>query len=341
MMRKLLLTYGCVFTMLMVTKAQDFHFSQFINSPLLTNPANTGFIPDADYRIGANYRNQWASLPVPYNTYSVFGDAQLFRNKLESGWVGLGAVLLRDVAGRGNLTSTKGYVSVAYHQMLGLSSLLSAGFNAGLANKTVNIANLHFGDQYAWNGKFFEASLPTAENFNSSTAAYFDMQVGVNYAYFPTEKAYFNAGFSVLHINTPKETFFDNGSNEIPRRFSAFVNGSFKMSENVILNPNAYASFQAKAREIVAGGSVNYNLSGDGDKQLIGGAYYRLGDAAIVMAGFKLKTLQIAFTYDATVSALSNYNGSRGAAEFSVIKHGFYNEYFGNRRQSLCPSFGY
>jgi type IX secretion system PorP/SprF family membrane protein len=340
-MRKLVITYGLLFGLMATAMGQDIHFSQFMNSPLLTNPANTGFIPDADYRIGANYRNQWASIPVPYKTFSIFGDAQLFRNKLESGWVGLGAVLLRDVAGSGNLTSTKGYASVAYHQQLGLSSLLSAGFNIGFANKTVNIANLHFGDQYAWNGKFFEASIPTRENFNSSTATYFDLQAGVNYAYFPTEKAYINAGFSVHHINTPNETFFANGVNEIPRRYSAFINGSFKMNEDVILNPNAYFSIQAKAREWVAGGSVNYNLSGDGEKQLIGGAYYRVGDAAIAMAGFQLKTLRFTFTYDATVSALRNYNGSKGAVEFSVVKHGFYNEYFGNKRQSLCPSFGY
>lgn len=322
-------------------KAQDFHFSQFINAPLLTNPANTGFIPSADFRLGANFRNQWASIPVPYRTYSVFGDAQVFRNKLESGWMGLGGVLLRDVAGSGNLTSTKAYASVAYHQMLGLSSLISAGFNVGFANKRVDPNSLHLGDQYVWNGKFFEASLPTADNFNSSTATYLDLQAGINYAYFPTENAYFNAGFSILHVNTPKETFFANGSNVIPRRYTAFVNGSFKLNESVIINPNAYVSFQAKARELVAGGNVHYNLSGDGDKQLIGGIYYRVGDAAIGMAGFQLKTMMFNFTYDATVSSLSQYNGSKGAVEFSVIKEGFYNEYFGNKRQSLCPSFKY
>ena len=38
--------------------AQDLHFSQWFNAPLTTNPANTGFIPDADYRLGANYRDQ-------------------------------------------------------------------------------------------------------------------------------------------------------------------------------------------------------------------------------------------------------------------------------------------
>ncbi|MBI2729976.1 MAG: PorP/SprF family type IX secretion system membrane protein [Sphingobacteriales bacterium] len=339
-MRRVILILMLCVSLFTTVNGQDIHFSQFMNSPLLTNPANTGFIPDADYRLGANYRNQWASIPVPYKTYSVFGDAQLFRNKFETGWMGIGALLLRDVAGSGNLTSTKGYVSIAYHQELGLSSLLSAGFNVGFANKKVDPASLHFGDQYVWNGKFFEASVPTADNFSASTATYLDLQAGINYAYFPTDKAYINAGFSVLHINTPKETFFVNSDNQIPRRYTAFLNGSFKMSENVILNPNAYASFQAKSREIVAGANAHYNLSGDGEKQLIGGLYYRVGDAAIAMAGFQLKTTQITFTYDATVSSLRSYNGSRGAAELSIIKHGFYNEYFGNKRQSLCPAFG-
>ncbi len=93
--------------------AQDLHFSQFMNSPLTTNPANTGFIPEADYRIGLNYRSQWTSVPVPFKTASVWGDAQLLRNKIENGWVGVGAVLLNDVAGRGNLRSNKVYGSVA------------------------------------------------------------------------------------------------------------------------------------------------------------------------------------------------------------------------------------
>ncbi len=63
-------------------QAQDLHFSQFFNSPLVTNPANTGFIPDADYRIGANYRNQWSSvMSVPYKTVSAFGDAQVFKRQ--------------------------------------------------------------------------------------------------------------------------------------------------------------------------------------------------------------------------------------------------------------------
>ena len=90
--------------------AQDLHFSQFMNSPLMTNPANTGFMPEGDYRLGINYRNQWSSImSIPYKTMSAFGDVQVLENENNNGWMGVGGVILRDVAGSGNLTSTKVY----------------------------------------------------------------------------------------------------------------------------------------------------------------------------------------------------------------------------------------
>src|SRR4051812_49084197 len=79
------------------SKSQDLHFSQWFNSPLTTNPANTGFIPDADYRIGANYRSQYVNvLAAPYKTISIFADAQLLRDRFENAWLGVGGVILRD-----------------------------------------------------------------------------------------------------------------------------------------------------------------------------------------------------------------------------------------------------
>src|ERR1700712_4128378 len=106
--------------------AQDLHFSQYFNAPLLVNPANTGFNPDFDYRLGGNYRNQWTTVSNnPYKTMSVWADAQLFNNKFENSWVGIGGAFLQDVAGSGNLKSTKGFASIAYHQLLGFRSLLS------------------------------------------------------------------------------------------------------------------------------------------------------------------------------------------------------------------------
>src|SRR6476661_11595 len=114
-----------------VASAQDLHFSQWFNSPLSTNPANTGFIPQADYRLGANYRNQWSTImSIPYKTMSVWGDVQLFRDRIESGWFVVGEMLFRVVPGAGPLTSTKMYGSLAYHQMVGEAHLFPLGFNA-------------------------------------------------------------------------------------------------------------------------------------------------------------------------------------------------------------------
>src|SRR6202048_1859624 len=151
--------------------AQDLHFSQFFNSPLTTNPANTGFIPDGDYRLGINYRNQWSSImTVPYQTMSAYGDMQIMKDRFDNGWIGLGGVILHDVAGSGSLTSSKIYGSVAYHQLLGYSSLLSLGFNVGWANKQINPTSLKFPDQF--DGKFFDSHLPTSVVLDRNNISY-------------------------------------------------------------------------------------------------------------------------------------------------------------------------
>ena len=319
--------------------AQDFHFSQFFNNPLLTNPANTGFIPDADYRLGASYRNQYSNImSVPYKTMSIYGDAQVFRNRFENGWMGLGGVILHDVAGSGSLTSTQIYASAAYHQMLGLSSLLTAGFNLGWANKRIDQSKLTFPDQF--DGKFFNNTLPTSVQLLSNSTSYFDVQAGLNYAYFPTENIYINAGYSIQHLNKPKETFFEEGDNSrISMRHIAFLNAIIKTSDVVIINPAAYFTTKAGAAEFSLGMNAAYNLSGDGAKQIVGGLFYRYNDAVIPMVGLQISNVRFTFSYDVTTSSLKNYNHSMGAEEFNVMNKGFYSQFNGDKKQTLCPTF--
>jgi type IX secretion system PorP/SprF family membrane protein len=329
----------CSMFLVVRAEAQDMHFSQFMNSPLSTNPANTGFIPDGDYRIGVNFRNQWSSLmSIPYKTMSAFGDMQVMQG--ENGWLGLGGLILHDVAGSGNLTSTKIYGSVAYHQTLNLASLLSLGFNVGWANKQINVTNLKFPDQF--DGHFFDSHLPTSVTLDYNNINYLDIQVGMNYAYFPNENVYLNAGFSTFHINKPRESFFTAQpgiDNRIPMRHTAFINASFKLNDQWIINPNTYFSLQAKSYEWVVGANAHYNLSGDGEKVLIGGLYYRSQDAVVPMIGVGLKDYTFTFTYDATISSLRNYNNTRGAFEFSLIKQGIFDKISGSPRDVKCPTF--
>lgn len=67
--------------------------------------------------------------------------------------------------------------------------------------------------------------------------------------------------------------------------------------------------------------------------------YYRYGDAVVPMIGLEINNIRFTFSYDVTVSSLKNFNHLMGASEFNLMKKGFYNEYDGDRRQTLCPSF--
>ena len=318
---------------------QDLHFSQYYNAPMLVNPANTGFNPDFDFRAGVNYRNQWASVGTPYKTMSAWGDVKLLSNRIENGWVGLGGMLWKDQAGSGSLTGTTGMLSLAYHQMLGYNSLLSGGFSVGYTQKRIDITKLTFDDQ--WNGVFFDANIPSFEPFATNQVSYVDLQAGINYAYFASENFYFNAGVSVMHINTPRETFFDASvsNNEISRRYNVFLNASLKVVDTWILNPNIYVSMVGNSREILAGINANRDLGDNGARQLIMGVYYRNNDAIIPLFGYQINDLKMTFNYDATISTLSKSNLTRGAYEISIVKSGIFPSSQG--RQTRCPSVSF
>lgn len=324
--------------------AQDLHFSQFYNSPLTANPANTGFMPDVDYRVGGNYRRQFMTVPVPYKTMSAFGDIQVANNKIYNGWFGLGAVFLGDEAGAGSLQSNKLYGSVAYHQLINENNLISVGFQGGLVRKNIDITKLTFDNQ--WNGKFFNIQAPSGENFANTSINYFDMNAGVNYAAFPNENSYFNFGLSVQHLNRPRESFFNGVASgggtydtRLSRRYTAFFNGSFKMNDRVILNPQGYVTHMAKVTQVNIGGNFQYNLSGEpgGQSELIAGAYYRVKDAIIPMLGIKHKSITATFTYDATASKLTPFNSMRGGSEISIIHTGIIPKR--GPRDARCPAF--
>ena len=87
------------------------------------------------------------------------------------------------------------------------------------------------------------------------------------------------------------------------------------------------------------GMNAAYNLSEHGEKQIIGGLYYRYGDAIIPMVGLEINNIRFTFSYDVTTSSLKNYNQSFGASEFNLLKKGYYSDYDGDRKQALCPTF--
>jgi hypothetical protein len=67
--------------------------------------------------------------------------------------------------------------------------------------------------------------------------------------------------------------------------------------------------------------------------------YYRGRDAFIPMVGYQWQNFRFTFSFDATTSYLKNYNNKSGATEMYLQYNGSYQNYNGDLRQSLCPSF--
>lgn len=319
-------------------QAQGLHFSQFYNAPLLLSPANTALMPESDFRVGANYRNQWGNVPAPFRTFSAFGDFQLFRNTARTNWLGIGAAIFSDRAGNGDLALLNAQLTAAYHLQMGESSMLSVGLGAAFVQRSVNFAKLTFDTQ--WDGFHFDLRSASGEQYAFQKTSYADITAGVNYAYFPNENIYVKLGVGLLHVNTPTESFY-NMDNKLAMRPTGNLDMLFKMSDAWIANVSAYYTQQRGASETIFGTQFSCNVS-PGERMpniFIFGVYYRMNDAVIPLLGFEWNKLRISASVDVTTSGMSPATGGNGAFELSLIYKGIYNAGSRDRSAYNCPRF--
>ena len=321
-------------------EAQSIHFSQYYNAPMLLNPANTALMPEDDYRVGLNYRNQWATVPVPYSTFSAFADFKTFSSSdgLTTNWLGIGGAVFNDVAGDGNLALTRFEGFAAYHLGVGTYSMLSLGLSGGYAQRSVNYDNLTFDSQ--WDGFKFNTSQASNEPKGIIKTTYTTIGAGINYAYFPNDNVYMKFGAGVANINQPVESFY-GGSNKLGIRPTADVDILFKANDTWILNPSVYFATQKGAYELVYGTMFQVYVGGRQETyptQLILGIYNRLNESIIGVIGFEWGKVRLTSSYDITISSLAPYNSASGAFELSLIYQGVYGGDKG-RRNYNCPRF--
>src|SRR6476646_5167370 len=119
-------------------KAQDIHFSQFFETPLLRNPALAGIF-SGDLRIQGVYRNQWNSVTVPYQTGSLNAEYKLPVGHSDD-YLTLGGEILYDKAGTVALTATHILPVINYHKSLSQEKnmYISLGFMGGLVQRKLD-----------------------------------------------------------------------------------------------------------------------------------------------------------------------------------------------------------
>ena len=293
----------------------------FYASPLTLNPALTG-VNDGTYRVAAIYRNQWRSISTPFNTFAASFDMKLLQDKLKNDVFGVGALLQNDQSGDGKLTSTSAMLSAAFHKGLDKNHkhFLGVGAQFAFTQNSLKWQQLTFPDQFS--GSDFNLSQSNLENISKPTINYFDMNVGLLQQSVWNDIVSNMTGVSIYHLVEPKESFL--GQNvKLSNRFAVHEGLRIRALQNFYVCPNFIFQYQNKAKEINLGSSFEYHIPGKKTETVASiGAWYRVGDAAIITAGMEYYKVRLMFAYDINASSLKPATNGRGAFELSLVYTG-------------------
>ncbi len=285
----------------------------------MLNPANTGG-SDRDIRLMSIARNQWQTIPVPYNSLGVSADVN-FPFKFSRDKFGLGIQMMADRAGDARYTTVQGSLSGAYHLVTSGYNfmILSIGAGANFYNRSYDPTQLTFDNQF--NGDYFDPSIPINEQFDRLSLSFFDFGTGINYQQTFNFEHVFNLGFSIQHILSSEQNFMKVSTNTLLQaKYNIYANGEFRVYKNLSAIPLFFYQGQDKKYEVVAGIGLGVDLASGGDERnkLKLGCNYRLEDAFIPWVHYEKEKFSLQFSYDFNTSPLRIASNSYGGIELSI-----------------------
>ena len=322
--------------------AQDIHFSQFFEAPLLRNPALAGLF-SGDLRIQAVYRTQWQSVTVPYQTVSLNGEFKLAVGKTED-FLTIGGEILYDKAGTVAMTTTHLLPTINYHKSLSSERniYLSLGFMGGLIQRKIDRSKVTTNSQY--DGSGYNGTLADGETFNTPSYSYFDGSTGISFNSQIGENQDNNIfiGVAYQHFNkAPKNSFYDNANVKMIPKWVYSAGVRMSTSEDSYITFQGDYSKQGPHTEIVGGFMYTRKLEDADDPRYLihGGAFMRWKDAFIPVAKLEVKPLSISVSYDVNISQLTPASRARGGFEMGLSYQRFINKDNTSRDAVRCPRF--
>lgn len=325
--------------------AQDLHFTQTAQTPLLINPAATGVF-DGWERVIINHRNQWLGASTQFMTTNIAADANFGKSTSENkAHLGLGLLFNNDVGGDSKFGGQTGALTLSGILPFGNSGhLLSAGIQTGFGNRSMNLSNVRFLSQ--WNGSQFDPTILSGEQNNSNSLYYFDASGGLYYV-FNSAKASFKrnydfkiqAGLAAFHINNPRLKYMTVDGDRLQRKYVAHLGVVADISNtNWSIDGNIVQVIQGAQMLSIASAMLRYRfqegtkITGFSQDAYVGfGAYYRLKDAVAPAISLEWKGFKFYLSYDFTVSQLRKaYSG--GTLEFSLAYANLHHALFKRRR---------
>lgn len=326
-----------------ILRAQDWHFSQFDNAPLLVNPAAAGSY-QGDYRANINYKNQWSSVATPYRTMAASADMPLLRNFNGYKMTGVGISFLADKAGKSGYGFTQINLNVSQAVSTGKFQEISLGLSFGYGQISANLSDLRWDNQY--NGVEHDPSLSTGEGLYFPTSNYFDISAGIMARFFSRDLNETQIGLSASHLTRPWQATLSDVNDDV-LRMKIILHGKtevpFTQISGRYLIPSIYLAQQGASTEIMAGVQmktilgVQSRVTGYNNQNFLYiGGHYRYRDALIASVGYEWKSmLKATLSYDLNFSTLLPASSSRGGIELSLVWLGNFGFSSGGRSNSI------
>lgn len=332
-MRKTIIYFSFIFSQAF---AQDVHLSQFYNSDHFLNPAKVGDY-DGDFRVTLNYRNQWRQIDKqPISTYMLSFDHMFFIKNHEFD-AGIYAVSDRFTGKEFNIISnnninyfvnnTKLLGSLSTHFYL-KQNKFRVGIQSGLAMRSTDPQNQTFDNQWYYLLGDFDKSIDSKEQNNKPNQKFLDLNVGVEWSR-KIGNIEPKIGFSIHHINRPKESYWNSASERLRARKVFFAETYYQINSEFGLHPKFLFMWTSKTNDLLLGANLSKKIQIKNIPLIYAGLHYRHGisrvfDALIPTFGVKYKRYDIGLSYDVNLSSLSKstYSNRKGSLEFSLIYTG-------------------
>lgn len=319
--------------------AQDFHFSQYGQTPVLVNPALTGAAHNL--RASVIYKDQWRGITVPYKTSGASFEMKFKANNWEKvdqhktkaykksvSRLAGGLSFFNDKAGDGNMGTTQVSLSLATFIPINGKHLLSAGIQTSAVQKSVDFSKLIFPEQF--NGISYDPASYNGETNMVQSYTFADVASGVNWSFSTTETSMGanntmkgNFGVALYHINKPAQKFLFSPNDHLYRKL--VLHGELNIGipgTNMNIIPNYLFQFQGPSKEFIIGLMTKYHFKEDSKytgfikrSSVAFGAAYRTGDALIISSLLEVGQYAVGFSYDLNISKLTQASIGRGGPE--------------------------
>lgn len=312
-------------------EAQDIHYSQFYNAPFVLNPGLTGVFGGSTRFMG-NYRSQWSSVPVGYQTFSAAADHNFFGRRYHPGFFSAGLAFNYDRAGDSRLSMVNVAVNGAYTRKLSPNIYATLGVQFGWLQRSFDTRDLTFDNQY--DGNQFDPGIdPTDPILQLGNNNFADLSTGLNLRWqaatgedlIHPNRSKVDVGIGIFHLNRPDQSFESDITSLLPMRFSPYVSGTFQLGAHSPFDLVAGFSTQIQKpyNESVAtlGGALQ--LCTDPGRQLavqlgLVFRFHEISDAVGPAIELHYNNWRFGFSYDANVSAFNLATQRRSGPEISV-----------------------